>query len=253
MTISNENTAVTQEATHQKYVELSQIVAGLAHEIKNPLSTINLNLKLLGEDLTRYDDEEHKRLSRRLKRVQDETYRVRQILDDFLRYAGKYELHKTRTDLKEIVDNLHDFFLPQAETCGVILRNTIPSEPVYCCVDVNLIKQALLNLMINASQAMPDGGELLIRVSSDDQQAIIEVIDTGPGIEQGKLDVIFQPYWSSKSDGSGLGLPTARRIIREHGGSLQVESEVGKGTRFLLRLPLDGGGFSRKTQKKADK
>ena len=242
MTIPNENTNAKQEATHQKYVELSQIVAGLAHEIKNPLSTINLNLKLLGEDLSRYNDAEHQRLARRLQRVQDETHRVRQTLDDFLRYAGKYELHKTRTDLKEIVRDLHDFFLPQADTCGVILRNTVPSEPVYCCIDVNLIKQALLNLMINASQEMPNGGELLIRLSSEDQQAVIEVIDTGHGIEPGKLDAIFQPYWSSKSDGSGLGLPTARRIIREHGGSLKVESEVGKGTRFLLRLPLDVKG-----------
>lgn len=236
---SNDSTNAKQETTHQKYVELSQIVAGLAHEIKNPLSTINLNLKLLGEDLARYDDGEHKRLARRLQRVQDETHRVRQILDDFLRYAGKYELHKTRTDLKEIVRELHDFFLPQADTCGVILRNSVPSKPVCCCIDVNLIKQALLNLMINASQAMDDGGELLVRVSSDDQQATIEVIDTGQGIEQGKLDTIFQPYWSGKSDGSGLGLPTARRIIREHGGTLKVESEAGKGTRFLLRLPLD--------------
>jgi len=239
MTIPNENTNIKQTTTHQKYVELSQIVAGLAHEIKNPLSTINLNLKLLSEDLARYDDAEHKRFTRRLQRVQDETHRVRQTLDDFLRYAGKYELHKTRTDLKEVVRDLHDFFLPQAEACKVILRNTVASEPIYCSIDVNLIKQALLNLMINASQAMPDGGELLTRVSSDDHQATIEVIDTGPGIEQGKLDAIFQPYWSSKSDGSGLGLPTARRIIREHGGSLNVESEAGKGTRFLLRLPLD--------------
>ncbi|MCK5113216.1 MAG: HAMP domain-containing histidine kinase [Phycisphaerae bacterium] len=235
-----------QNAIHQsKYVELSQIVAGLAHEIKNPLSTINLNLKLLGEDLARYHDDEHERLARRLQRVQDETHRVRQTLDDFLRYAGKYELHKTRTDLKELLSNLYDFFLPQAEACGVILRNTVPAESVYCDIDVNLIKQALLNLMINASQAMAEGGELLIKLTNDDEQATVEVIDTGAGIEQSKIDAIFQPYWSSKSDGSGLGLPTARRIVREHGGALQVESEVGKGTRFLLRLPLDRSDSSR--------
>ena len=97
------------------YTELTQLVGGLAHEIKNPLSTINLNLKLLGEDLGRHHDEEHHRLVRRLDRVQDETERLRLILEDFLRYAGKYELNLRRTDLCELICELRDFFLPQAE------------------------------------------------------------------------------------------------------------------------------------------
>lgn len=221
-----------------RYTELTQLVGGLAHEIKNPLSTINLNLKLLGEDLGRYHDEEHHRLRRRLARVQDEARRVQQILDDFLRYTGKYELNLQRTDLCELIGELQDFFLPQAEAGGVVLRMSHPEGPLCCNLDADLIKQLLLNLMINATQAMEAGGELMVSVSSRDDCAMLEVIDTGPGIDPKVLDSIFQAYWSTKQGGSGLGLATARRIAREHGGTLRVESEPGKGTRFVLKLPL---------------
>ncbi len=224
--------------TNESFAELSQIVGGLAHEIKNPLSTINLNLKLLGEDLARYGDEEHRRLVRRLERVQHEADRLHQTLEDFLHYAGHYELTVTRVDLRDIVAELREFFAPQAEATGVILRTAAPHQPVPSRVDVKLFKQVLLNLMINGAQAMESGGELLVKVSMQGEKAQVEVIDTGEGIEQDKLETVFEPYWTSKQNGSGLGLSTARRIMREHGGSITVESEVGKGTRFLLSLPV---------------
>jgi signal transduction histidine kinase len=220
------------------YTELTQLVGGLAHELKNPLSTINLNLKLLSEDLGRYHDDGHRRLLLRLGRVQTEAERLRLILDEFLRYAGKCDLHLREVDLRELVGELRDFFLPQAEAGGVVLRVSTTPEPVCCNLDVNLVKQAILNLMINATQAMGDGGELLVNLTTQANHAVLEVIDTGPGIAPEALESIFRAYWSSKPDGSGLGLPTARRIAREHGGDLRAESEVGRGTRFLLTLPL---------------
>ncbi|MBN1555292.1 MAG: two-component sensor histidine kinase [Phycisphaerae bacterium] len=218
--------------------ELSRIVGGLAHEIKNPLSTINLNLKLLGEDLGRYRDDDHQRFARRLQLVQAEADRLRQILDDFLQYAGRHELTLVEVDLRDLVGELRDFFLPQAEASRVVLRTSLGNEPILCRLDVNLMKQALLNLMINATQAMTDGGELLLHVGRRGENALIDVIDTGPGIPAENLHNIFRAYWSTKSGGSGLGLPTARRIVREHGGTMSVESEPGKGTRFLITLPL---------------
>jgi signal transduction histidine kinase len=222
------------------YGELSQLVGGLAHEIKNPLSTISLNLKLLSEDLSSYRDEEHQRLSRRVQRVAGEADRLREILNDFLRYAGKVELQPQWTDLCEVLEELSDFFGPQAQAGKVIFRVQLPSEPLRTWIDVNLIKQALLNLLINATQAMAGepGGELLLRACRDGNSAIVEVIDSGPGIPEDDLDRIFRAYWSSKKDGTGLGLPTARRICREHGGDLRVESQPGQGTRFMIFLPL---------------
>ncbi len=222
------------------YTELTQLVGGLAHEIKNPLSTISLNLKLLGEDLGRYRDDDHRRLLLRLGRVQDEAERLRLILDDFLRYAGQYELHLKRVNLRQLVGELRDFFLPQAEACGVVLRVSKPAGPIWSNLDANLIKQAVLNLMINATQAMSEGGELMVNLTSQAGQARLEVIDTGAGIAPEAMDSIFRAYWSSKPDGSGLGLARARRIAREHGGDLTAESELGKGTRFILKLPLAG-------------
>ena len=225
----------------EHYVELGQLAAGLAHEIKNPLSTININLKLLVEDLGRAPDELHGRWLRRLLSVQEETARLMGILDDFLQFAGKVELNPTATDLRALMGELTDFFMPQAEAAGVVLRTALPETPVTAWVDGKLLKQAVLNLMLNAVQATQRGGELLIRLSAARGQALIEVTDTGPGIPSEHLPKVFEVYFSTKPGGSGLGLPTTRRIIREHGGDIRVESAVGKGTRFVISLPLTKG------------
>jgi signal transduction histidine kinase len=228
------------ENSSPQWEELSHLVNGLAHEIKNPLSTVRLNLRLLNEDLARFDDAEHDRIRRRLQMVADEAQRVEDTLRDFLRFAGKVELSLEQADVVDILDELQEFFAPQASASNVVLRTSLPDHPVICRLDVGLIKQALLNLMLNATQAMSaSGGELLLRVTEDNGSANIEVTDTGPGIPADDLDHIFDAYWSTKPDGSGLGLPTVRRIVREHGGRLTVDSEPGKGTRFVMSLPCD--------------
>ena len=224
----------------EQLVELGQLAGGLAHEIKNPLSTINLNLKLLSEDLARSRSDESRRLQLRLDNVRQEADRLRETLEDFLRYAGRYELHFELVDLRRLIEELADFFAPQVEAARVVMRKSLPDAPVICRADANLLKQALLNLMINSVQAMTPGGELLIRVGSHRRSAQVEVIDTGPGIAPVELAKIFQVYYSTKRTGSGLGLSTTRRIVREHGGSISVQSEPGRGTRFLITLPLAG-------------
>lgn len=222
---------------HEQLVELGHLTGGLAHEIKNPLSTINLNLSLLAEDLARSADEQHHRWLRRLEGVQGEADRLKEILNDFLRYAGKCELDLELLDLRRVVGELVDFFAPQADAAHVVLRTTLGETPLRCRLDPRLIKQALLNLMINAVQAMTAGGELLIRLSSQRGDAVVEVIDTGPGISPQDLTKVFEAYFSTKPKGSGLGLSTTRRIILEHDGQIRVESEPGKGTRFIITLP----------------
>jgi signal transduction histidine kinase len=219
--------------------ELGQLAGGLAHEIKNPLSTVNINLQLLAEDLQRHDDPLHRRWLVRLNSVQTEAGRLKGILEDFLRYAGKHELQPAVIDLRNLMGELTDFFAPQAQAARVVLRTATPDNPVTCDVDSNLLKQAVLNLMINAVQAMGQGGELLMKLSANRQQAVLEIIDTGPGIPPDDLRKIFQVYFSTKKNGSGLGLPTTQRIIHEHGGTIQVHSETGKGTRFVVTLPLE--------------
>jgi signal transduction histidine kinase len=218
-------------------VEVSRLVGGLAHEIKNPLSTMNLNLKLLHEDIETYRDETHQRWARRLHNVQVESDRLRGILDDFLRFAGKLELHTRPANLVMLLDELSDFFQPQAQAARVVMRTQTPDKPVMALVDVDLVKQALLNLMLNAVDAMDAGGELLLRLTESDTEALIEVIDTGAGIDPEIQEKVFEIYYSTKKTGSGIGLPMTRRLIQEHGGSIELHSEAGKGTRFAIHLP----------------
>jgi signal transduction histidine kinase len=226
----------TREA--ERLAELGTLTGGLAHEIKNPLSTVQLNLQLLMEDLLP-ENPAYSRLISRLNIVQREASRLRDILDDFLRYAGKIELTRSPADLNVLLEELVDFFAPQAQLQKVQLRLKKSDDPVVAAVDVKLVKQAILNLMINALQAMPSGGgELILALSNVDSDAIIDVIDTGKGIAPDAIDKIFQAYYSTKKGGTGLGLAMAQRIIREHGGRIAVSSEVGRGSDFKVVLPI---------------
>jgi signal transduction histidine kinase len=222
----------------ERLAELGTLTSGLAHEIKNPLSTVQLNLQLLSEDLDPRDVHQH-RVIHRLAVVQRETSRLREILDDFLRYAGKMELDRKPTDLNDLLEELIDFFSPQAQLQRVQLRLRRDDGPLMANVDVKFIKQAVLNLMLNATQAMPNGGELILSAKTVDSFARIDVIDTGGGIPPEAVKSIFMAYYSTKRGGTGLGLAITQRIAREHGGSLNVETEQGKGSDFYLLLPLD--------------
>jgi two-component system sensor histidine kinase HydH len=222
----------------ERLAELGTLTGGLAHEIKNPLSTVQLNLQLLSEDL----HEEHpaaSRLHNRLNTVQKETLRLREILDDFMRYAGKLEVDPKPVEVNGMLEDLVDFFTPQAQSQKVQLRLRKTDAPLVVRLDERLIKQAILNLMINAMQAMPaDGGEIILSARRDENMAVLEVIDTGRGIAPEAVAQIFDAYYSTKSGGTGLGLAITRRVVQEHHGRISVQSEVGKGTVFSIALPI---------------
>jgi signal transduction histidine kinase len=219
----------------ERLAELGTLTGGLAHEIKNPLSTVQLNLQLLQEDIGP-DNPAYSRVASRLNTVKNETFRLREILDDFLRYAGRIELDRRPTDLRQLLEELVDFYAPQTQLQRVQLRLQA-GEPVTISVDPKLLKQAVLNLMINGTQAMTTGGDLILKLTADRDSAKIDVIDTGPGIAPDTLAKIFDAYYTTKRGGTGLGLAMARRIIREHSGDLTAASEVGKGSIFTITLP----------------
>jgi signal transduction histidine kinase len=225
----------------QRLAELGSMTGGLAHEIKNPLSTVGLNAQLLIEDLrsASLDAHEADRMIHRVETLQREVERLGGILGDFLQFAGRMKLDPQPHDIGALVESLGDFYNPQCEQSDVILRVQVPSVPVQALVEEGLFKQALLNLMINAVQAMHDGGgELMLRVEEVADRVHVHVTDTGLGIAKLRQDEIFHPYVSGRKGGTGLGLPTARRIVEEHGGTLSLDSEEGKGTAFLIALPL---------------
>jgi signal transduction histidine kinase len=265
--IARVRAAERRARSSERLAEIGAMTSGLAHEIKNPLSTIGLNAQLLAEgveELTKSDPDARRRLGNRIGALRREVDRLRGILSDFLEFAGQARLDVRETDLRQLIEELVEFYRPEAERQGVRIRADLGGEAFSARVDPRLLKQAMLNLMINATQAMaaPPGGagggdgagqggavrtpgELILRLARvrDEQkqeQARIEVIDTGPGIAPELLARIFEPYFTTKPGGSGLGLPTTRRLIEAHGGLIDVLSEPGRGSLFRILLPVAG-------------
>jgi signal transduction histidine kinase len=241
----------TNKDGHLKELEnLSKLTGELAHEIKNPLSTIQINLKLVSEELEdsnfaesgrKSADKNGQRFTRALRKIgviQKETDRLEQILDGFLRYVDKTELQLASVDVNELISDMVDFYSPQCRSHSITMRQGLYREPLICKIDADMLKQAILNLFINAQQAMSDGGELLIRTDRQKEDAVIQISDTGTGIAPDKLPNIFDAYYSSRPRGSGLGLPTTKKIVEAHNGTIAVNSEPGKGTSFTIRLPV---------------
>ena len=223
----------------ERLAELGSMTSGLAHEIKNPLSTVGLNAQLIEEGLNDLDLplENTAPLRRRVSALGREVARLREILTDFLQFAGQMRLEKQPHDLVALLEELADFFHPQAESKGILLRSDLPSLPLEVEVDEGLLKQAVLNLMLNAVQAMQDQGDLIVRLESDALEARIHIIDTGPGVPEDLRESIFHPYVSGSKGGTGLGLPTTRRIVEEHGGRLTLDVLEGQGSDFVIHLP----------------
>jgi len=245
----------------ERLAEIGTMTSGLAHEIKNPLSTLGLNAQLLEEDLEAIAESVEEpgardrlgRARRRFESLGREAGRLREILEDFLQFAGRVRLNRQPADAHVLIEELVDFFEPQARADGVELRAQLDARPATFSGDVALLKQALLNLLINAVQAMAaarqrglahGGADLLMirtdrRRGFDGEQLCIDVIDTGPGMPDDVRRRVFEPYFSTKSGGTGLGLPTTRRIIEEHGGTIVVHAEAGRGTDFSIVLPVE--------------
>ena len=220
-----------------RYHEIAELAGGLAHEIRNPLSTMSLNLDLLAEEFQHPEDQRQRRVLQKIERLRKESQRLQDILENFLRFARVQELRREPTDLNQIVEDLRDFFEPQAMSQGIVIRTQYEADLPRMTLDSDLFRQALLNLFINARQAMPDGGELLLRTRSEGPWNCLEITDTGIGMSEEVRERVFDAFYSTRSGGSGLGLPTTRKIVEAHRGTIEVRSEPGKGSQFLIRLP----------------
>src|SRR5208283_1378165 len=204
--------------------ELSQLAGGLAHEIRNPLSTLSLNLDLLEEDFQGAESPRDRRIQQRVGRLKREVQRLYDVLENFLRFARVQELKFAPTDLNALVEELCDFYEPQASTLGIVVRT---------CFSPDLPRPVL-----DAEHAMAEGGELIMTTRRDGRWIVLDVIDTGAGMPEDVQTRIFDPFYSTRPGGSGLGLPTTRKIVEAHGGTIEVDSVPGKGSRFSLRLPV---------------
>ena len=219
------------------YTEIAKIAGGLAHEIKNPLSTIRLNMELLAEDFLDSEVPRDRRALSKINVVQRECQRLQNLLDDFLNFAKLRTLRLEPCDLNAEIDRVLEFFRPKADQAGIDIVKYFDPELPSVVIDQEAFCGALLNLILNAQQAMPDGGQLVVRTRPSSGGVAIDLIDTGDGMDVETQSHIFEAFYSTKSGGSGLGLPTAKKIIEGHGGRITAQSELGKGTHFTVELP----------------
>jgi signal transduction histidine kinase len=237
-----------QSEAAETYAEFAALVGGLAHEIRNPLSTIRLNMELLAEDFAAEDPESptrhrDRRARAKIDLVRQECDRLQKLLGDFLDFARQESLVLEPGNLNTELEQLLDFFAPRAAEAGVELVRYLDPELPAVRLDRETFRSAVLNLLLNAVQAMEavqamdGGGQLVVRTRAAGLGVLLELIDTGPGMDAETLGKIFQAFYTTKQGGSGLGLPTARKIIEAHGGTIDIETAPGRGTKVTIWLP----------------
>jgi len=217
---------------------LGQLSAGLAHELRNPLGTIRASSEMLTHSLTAENE-----VAREVAGfIASEVDRCNSLITRFLQFARPLELRRAPADLAQTLDRA--VVLAEREAPGIAFyRNYQPGIPPFS-FDAELLERVFYNLLINAAQASPDGGAVTLKLRADGDGAEISVIDRGCGIDSAQRDNIFNPFFTTKPQGVGLGLAIVSKIVDEHGGNIAVESEPGKGSVFRVTLPMEAGTAS---------
>ncbi len=213
---------------------ISRLTGGVAHEIKNPLNAIALRLDFLREKLGEPGEEE---LVKDIDVLSKEVQRLDRVVKTFLDFSRPVEVHFEDVDLAALTREVADLMTPPAQLARVILEVESPSEPVPLRGDADLIKQAVLNLVTNAIEAMKEGGRLRLKTARDNGAVTLEVSDSGPGIPPALRDKVFQLYFTTKGKGSGIGLAMTYRAVQLHNGTIEFDSAEGRGTTFRLQFP----------------
>jgi signal transduction histidine kinase len=216
----------------RRLAAIGRLTAGVGHEVKNPINAIVVHLELLRSKVL--DDAS---AARHLEVIQSEIHRLDRVVQTLVDFSRPVELQLRDHDLRDIVSSVLMLASAELETRNVTVTSELPGHPVNVRVDADLLKQAVLNIVLNGAQAMPNGGEIAVRLTGDTRAAILKIEDHGEGIPAEIRDRIFDLYFTTKREGSGIGLAMTYRILQLHHGQIDVESKLGKGAIFTLRIP----------------
>jgi signal transduction histidine kinase len=229
---------VSQLAAAEKRDLLARLLARLAHEIRNPLSSLDIHFQLLEEDLGSLAPQMREQLGSRLEIIHGELHRLEGIVERFLRLAGPAGVDLEPVGIEKILDHVCELLRPEAAAREIDIATRVEGGLPPVMADPVRLTQALLNVVINAIQAVEKKGRVEVSGAVADAQVCVVVSDNGPGIPPDKLASIFDPYFTTKDEGSGLGLWIAQQIVVAHGGSLQAQNGPSGGAVVTMRLPL---------------
>ena len=222
----------------ESLASLTTLAAGVAHEIKNPLGSMGIHLQLIQKKIGGKSRVDPRTIGSHLDVIGEEVDRLNRIVVDFLFAVKPMDTRLEEGDINLVIQELLEFVRPEMDQAGVRIESSLSPKVPLLRIDARFIKQALLNLIKNAVAAMPEGGTLRVETQRADGEALVRVSDTGTGIPDEIMDKIFEPYFTTKPFGTGLGLTIVFKIVKEHFGDISVSSRVGEGTTVTLSLPI---------------
>ncbi len=225
-----------------------RLTRGVAHEVKNPINAIVLHLQLLQNKLAQEEPDTR----RHMDIIDSEIRRLDRVVQTLVDFTRPRDLHLEEIDLRQMLEDVAQLAAPDAEQHGVNIERQLPDQNLVVKVDVDLMKQAILNVVINGVQAMPQGGRLTISARRENNVVVAEVQDQGGGIPKDMRDKIFELYFTTKKEGSGIGLAQTYQILQWHYGSVDFESAEGTGTTFRFQIPLAGAAAENSSEYTAD-
>ncbi len=231
---------VSKLAAQEKRLLLSRLLARFAHEVRNPLSSLDIHVQLLEEDLAQAPAAVREKTASRFEIIHGELHRLENIVKHFLSLAGPSSLDLHPVDVAKLLGHVCELLRPEAAARGIEIVLRLPDELPSLPADAAQLTQALVNLVINAIQAVERQGRVEVSTSRDELKGTLTVAvrDTGPGIPADKQSAIFEPFFTTKAEGSGLGLWIVQQIVTAHGGGVAVANAADGGAVFAVQLPL---------------